>query len=97
MADRLLANIYFRKKMTDINHLREEYLCVDDVFSENSTLHKRVKCAIASKLNVSQQTLIFLYAEHRSLRKLANVLGVSKTTIRDEIARIKKIIKENIV
>jgi DNA-directed RNA polymerase specialized sigma24 family protein len=54
----------------------------------------RLKEIIATRLNQVDRTLLLLYCEYGSYRKLAKILGVSHMTCRREILRIRKEIME---
>lgn len=55
---------------------------------------RAVKDIIANRLNVVDRTLILLYADCQSFRKLGERMGMSHTTVRKEIVRIKNEIRE---
>lgn len=52
----------------------------------------KVKQIIDTKLSLADKTIILLYVDCQSYRKLGTRLGVSHMTIRREVQRIKKII-----
>jgi transposase-like protein len=54
----------------------------------------RVKDIVCNRLDEVDRTLILLYADCQSFRKLGERLGMSHTTIRKEIGRIKDKIRE---
>ena len=54
----------------------------------------RVKKIIDQKLSLADKTIILLYVDCQSYRKLGARLGVSHMTLRREVMRIKKIILE---
>lgn len=53
-----------------------------------------VKDIIANRLDEVDRTLILLYADCQSFRKLGERLGMSHTTVRKEIVRIKNNIRD---
>lgn len=61
--------------------------------TEDETLALRVA---VSRLPLTQRTLLLLYAEHRSLRKVAFRLCVSTTYVRRQLRIIRRIIKSQI-
>ena len=52
----------------------------------------RVKKIIDTKLSLADKTIILLYVDCQSYRKLGARLGVSHMTLRREVQRIKNII-----
>ena len=52
----------------------------------------KVKKIIDNKLSLADKTIILLYVDCQSYRKLGKRLGVSHMTIRREVQRIKNII-----
>ena len=60
---------------------------------EEDRIH-RVKDIVLNKLNEVDRTLILLYADCQTYRKLGARLGMSHMTIRAEIMRIRKEILE---
>lgn len=60
----------------------------DDVFAPEDRA-ERVKRAMAERLTEAERTVVILYAEVRSLRKLGVALGVSHATVRKELDRIR--------
>ena len=55
---------------------------------------RAVKDIIANRLSVVDRTLILLYADCQSFHKLGERMGMSHTTVRKEIVRIKNEIRE---
>ena len=74
--------------------IREDYVFDDSIFSEEPERIARTKWIIANKLNDVDRTLILLYADCLSFRKLGKRLGLSHTTVAGEIHRIKRHILE---
>lgn len=61
-----------------------------DIMCEEPQLVRKLKYIINRKLPIEARTLILLYADYDSLRKLAGKLGVSHVTVRNRIAGIRK-------
>ena len=78
----------------EFKEIEEEYLFDPSVMNEDETRVRTVKWIIDNKLNRVDKTLILLYADCLSFRKLGKRMGFSHTTMRDEIKRIKAIILE---
>lgn len=74
--------------------IREDYEFHPDIFDNDDERVREVKRIIKEKLSPSDRTLIILYADCQSLRKLGRCLGVSHMTAKKEIIRIRKIILE---
>ena len=72
--------------------IKEEYAYDPDILSNDDERVARVKQIIDTRLSVVDKTIILLYADCQSFRKLGKKLGVSHMTIRRECMRIKKII-----
>ena len=82
-TDELIAE--FRK-------IKQEYSYNLDIMNEEDERLTRVKKIIDTKLSLADKTIILLYVDCQSYRKLGARLGVSHMTIRREVQRIKNII-----
>lgn len=78
----------------NIFELEDKYKFVFDVFAEYTQTDK-IKL-IVSNLDVTHRRIFLLYTELRSLQKVANIYGCSKTTINNKVKVIQNIIKEDI-
>ena len=76
----------------DYKTIREDYRFDADIFSLEPEKTARLKWIIDNRLNRVDKTLILLYADCLSFRKLGKRMGFSHTTMREEIKRIKRII-----
>lgn len=83
-----------REIVRDYREIKEEYAWHSDIFTKDDERVGKVKEIINTKLSVIDKTIIILYADCQSYRKLGKRLGVSHMTIRREVQRIKKIILE---
>lgn len=83
-----------REIVRDYREIKEEYAWHPDTFTKDDERVAKVKEIINTKLSVIDKTIIVLYADCQSYRKLGKRLGVSHMTIRRECQRIKKIILE---
>lgn len=83
-----------REIVRDYREIKEEYAWHPDIFTKDDERVAKVKEIINTKLSVIDKTIIVLYADCQSYRKLGKRLGVSHMTIRRECQRIKKIILE---
>lgn len=81
------------EKPIDTKALMNEYKVNDDIFSEESEKVRLTKEALW-KLSETDRLLICLYSEIQSLRKLGELLGVSRTTAYLQIKIIKEKIKQ---
>lgn len=81
-----------REIAADFRAMQSEYAYNPDIFSPDDERIARLKLIIDTKLSQADRTIILLYAECGSYRKLGAILGFSHMTIRDEVLRIKKII-----
>ena len=84
------AEVAFR----DFKDIEAEYAHDPSIFTEDEGRVNAVKWIIDNKLNRVDKTLILLYADCLSFRKLGKRMGFSHTTMKVEITRIKNIIKE---
>lgn len=81
-----------REVVKDYRKIKEDYDWHPDIFTKDDERVEKVKEIINTKLSVIDKTIIILYADCQSYRKLGKRLGVSHMTIRREVQRIKKII-----
>ena len=81
------------EKPIDTKALLNEYRINNDIFSEETDKVRLTKEALW-QLNETDRLLICLYSEIQSLRKLGQLLGVSRTTAYLQIKQIKEQIKE---
>ena len=72
--------------------IKQEYSYNPDIMNEEDERLTRVKKIIDTKLSLADKTIILLYVDCQSYRKLGARLGVSHMTIRREVQRIKNII-----
>ena len=81
-----------REIIRDYKEIKEDYKFSADIMcSEDERVH-RIKEIINNKLSIVDKTLILLYVDCQSYRKLGKRLGLSHMTCRKEIIRIKNII-----
>lgn len=78
-----------KEVVKDYKTIREDYTFNPDIFNDEPERIARVKYIINCRLNQVDRTLIILYADCQSYRKLGKRLGLSHATIRGEIMRIK--------
>ena len=76
----------------EFKDIEADYVFDPSIFTKDEGRVAAVKWIIDNKLNRVDKTLILLYADCLSFRKLGKRMGFSHTAIRDEIVRIKKII-----
>lgn len=89
---------YLRMKTDEViaefRKIKQEYNYNPDIMNEEDERLIRIKKIIDTKLSLADKTIILLYVDCQSYRKLGARLGVSHMTIRREVQRIKKIILE---
>ena len=78
----------------EYRQIKEDYKFNPDIMCPDDPKVSRIKEIIDTKLSQVDKTIILLYADCQSFRKLGKKLGVSHMTIRREIIRIKNIILE---
>ena len=81
-----------REIIKDFKEIKEDYAWHPDIMTKDDERVSKLKEIINTKLSTIDKTIILLYADCQSYRKLGKRLGVSHMTIRDECIRIKKII-----
>lgn len=74
----------------DYKAIAEDYAYDPSIFSDEDERTARLKYIISERLNQVDRTLIILYADCQSYRKLGARLGFSHDTARKEILRIKR-------
>jgi transcriptional regulator of aromatic amino acid metabolism len=83
-----------REIVKDYREIKDDYAWHPDIFTKDDERVSKIKEIINTKLSLVDKTIILLYADCQSYRKLGKRLGVSHMTIRTECQRIKKIILE---
>ena len=81
-----------REVVSEFRKIRQDYIYNPDIMNEEDERLTRVKKIIDQKLSLADKTIILLYVDCQSYRKLGARLGVSHMTIRREVQRIKNII-----
>ena len=81
-----------REVVSEFRNIRQDYTYNPDIMNEEDERLTRVKKIIDQKLSLADKTIILLYVDCQSYRKLGARLGVSHMTIRREVQRIKNII-----
>ena len=72
--------------------IKQDYAFDSDIMSKDDERVAKIKKIIDTKLSLADKTIILLYVDCQSYRKLGARLGVSHMTIRREVQRIKNII-----
>ena len=81
-----------REVVSEFRKIRQDYTYNPDIMNEEDERLTRVKKIIDTKLSLADKTIILLYVDCLSYRKLGARLGVSHMTLRREVQRIKNII-----
>ena len=76
----------------EFKDIEADYVFDPSIFTKDEGRVAAVKWIIDNKLNRVDKTIILLYADCLSFRKLGKRMGFSHTTMREEIKRIKAII-----
>ena len=76
----------------EFKDIEADYKFDPSIFTVDEERVASIKYIIDNKLNRVDKTLILLYADCQSFRKMGQRLGFSHTTLRMEIMRIRKII-----
>lgn len=85
--------------MNDDRHIRlrlldEEYTASKGVFDEDDARVRRCKAALR-RLSDTDRRLFILYADIGSVRKMSQMLGVSKSTVQNRVTEIRRKIIES--
>ena len=78
----------------EYRQIKEDYKFNPDIMSTDDPRVSRIKEIIDTKLSQVDKTIILLYADCQSYRKLGRKMKLSHMTVRRECMRIKKIILE---
>ena len=78
--------------IAEFRKIKQEYTYNPDIMNEEDERLTRIKKIIDTKLSLADKTIIRLYVDCQSYRKLGARLGVSHMTLRREVQRIKNII-----
>ena len=78
----------------EFRKIKEDYKFDPDIMNPDDPRVARLKEIIDRKLSQVDRTIILLYTDCLSYRKLGKKMNLSHMTIRREVIRIKKIILE---
>lgn len=78
--------------VAEFRKVKQDYAYDPSIFNEEDERVRELKRIINTKLSIADKTLVILYAESQSFRKMGERLGVSHMTCRREIQRIRRII-----
>lgn len=78
----------------EYRQIKEDYKFNPDIMCPDDPRVSRIKEIIDTKLSQVDKTIILLYCDCLSYRKLGKKMHLSHMTIRREVIRIKKIILE---
>ena len=71
---------------------KQDYAYDSDIMSKDDERVAKIKKIIDTKLSLVDKTIILLYVDCQSYRKLAKKMNLSHMTLRREVIRIKNII-----
>ena len=72
--------------------IKQDYAYDPDIMSKDDERVAKIKKIIDTKLSLVDKTIILLYVDCQSYRKLGEKMHLSHMTVRREIIRIKNII-----
>lgn len=78
----------------EYRQIKEDYRYDPDIMCPDDPRVSRLKEIIDTKLSQVDKTIILLYCDCLSYRKLGKKMNLSHMTVRREVIRIKKIILE---
>lgn len=79
-----------QKASERLREIRPDYAWNEDIFAEGDPRADVVRCIIEKRLTTVERTIILLYVDLQSYRKLGALLGFSQTTAYKEVRRIKE-------
>lgn len=83
-----------KEVVSEFRKIREDYSFNPDIMSNEDERVARLKEIINNKLSQVDRTIILMYVDCQSYRKLGKKMNLSHMTVRREIIRIKNIILE---
>lgn len=83
-----------RELVRSYREIRKDYVFDESIFCDEPEKVHKVKDIVLNRLNEVDRTIILLYADCQSFRKLGKRLGMSHWTVREEVKRIRKTIFE---
>ena len=78
----------------EYRQIKEDYKFNPDIMCTDDPRVSRIKEIIDTKLSQVDKTIILLYVDCQSYRKLGRKMNLSHMTVRREVIRIKKLILE---
>jgi len=78
----------------EFRQIKQEYAFNPDIMCQDDPRVARLKEIIDTKLSQVDKTIILLYVDCQSYRKLGKKFNMSHMTLRREVMRIKKLILE---
>lgn len=82
-----------RRIAEEFTRMRQEYAYNGTIFDKDGPKVRAAKLAL-SRLDVADQAIFILYAELGSIRKLGELLGISRGCAHKEIKRIRQELME---
>lgn len=70
--------------------IKDDYSFKGDIMDQDDIRVARLKKIMNTELSEVERTILILYAEMQSFRKLGEVMGCSHQTMRNEVQRIKQ-------
>lgn len=92
MTQLMFGKMKTNELVAEFRKIKEDYQFNPDIMCDDDPRISRVKEIIDTKLSLADKTIILLYVDCQSYRKLGARLGVSHMTIRRDVQRIKNII-----
>ena len=89
-----MSNGETNKIVEEFRQIKQEYAWNPDIMNPEDSRVSKIKEIIDTKLSQVDKTIILLYCDCQSLRKLGKMMNLSHMTIRREVNRIKKKILE---
>lgn len=78
--------------VNEFRQIRQEYAFDPSIFNADDPRVARLKEIINNKLSQADRTILLLYVDCQSYRKLGKKLNLSHMTCRREILRIRQIV-----
>jgi DNA-directed RNA polymerase specialized sigma24 family protein len=82
------ANLH--KASERLREIRPDYTWDPSIFTDEDHRADAVRCIIDKRLSLAERTIILLFVDCHNYHELGRLLGLSHTTARKEVLRIRQ-------
>ena len=75
---------------TSLDDVLDDYAYSPSIWSTDDDRTRRAKWIVSTRLATHERNILLLYAEHNSLREVADILQCSHTLVAAELKKIRK-------